>query len=72
MNEQTAMRTDYVIESFTKAELSKIKQRVLGYGKFKAAANQIGIPETTLRAVIQRGYGTPETIAKIREYLSAG
>lgn len=68
MNEQTT-RADYVIEKFTRAELTKLKQRVLGYGKFKATANQIEIPETTLRSVIQRGYGTPETIAKIREYL---
>lgn len=68
MTEKTLTK-DYVIESFTRAELNKIKKMVLGYGKFKQTANQIGIEEVTLRSVINRGYGRPETLEKIRKVL---
>jgi hypothetical protein len=61
--------TEFVTESFTDMELTMLKQMVLGYGKFKKTALRIGIKETTLRSVIQRGYGRPETIAKIRTAL---
>jgi hypothetical protein len=68
----TIRNTGYVTESLSKGELSKLKQMVLGYGKFQQTATFIGIPETTLRTVIQRGYGKPETITKIRAALRLG
>lgn len=59
----------YVIESLTKHEINKIKKMVLGYGKFKRTAEAAGMPATTLRDIIHKGYGTPHNIQKIRSNL---
>ena len=70
----TMITTDnlgYMVEYLTKQELTKIKKMVLGYGKFRTTAVKAGIPESTLRYIINTGYGMPVNIQKIRENLLA-
>lgn len=71
MSNATIPETGYVIESLTSGEMKKLKSMVLGYGRFKKTAKTIDIPETTLRSVINKGYGYPETISKIRTALQS-
>lgn len=60
------METGYIIERITTKEKSKLRELTLGYGKLRAAANRADIHENTLRNVIQKGFGEPDTINKIR------
>lgn len=53
-------------EKLTASELTRLKKRILGYGNFRRTAIELGTPEKTLRDVLNRGYGSPETISKIR------
>jgi hypothetical protein len=57
------------LEHLTKAELSKLKRMVLGYGNFTKTAERAELPKPTLRDVILRGYGMSETIRKVRAVL---
>lgn len=59
----------YKIEYLTKSELSRIKKMVLGYGNFRKTANKAGLVEITFRTILDKGYGTPENIQKIKENL---
>lgn len=60
------MSEGYVIEHFTRSELTKLKKMVLGYGKFKKTAEAVDMPEITFRGILNKGYGKPENIEKIR------
>jgi hypothetical protein len=59
----------YEVEPLTRQELNKLRRIVLGYGNFQKFSDTAEIPNRTLREVINRGYGKPETIQKIRESL---
>jgi hypothetical protein len=59
------------VEHLTSAELTKLKKAVLGYGNFTKTAEKAELPKPTLRDVILRGYGMPETIEKVRSVLAA-
>jgi hypothetical protein len=54
-------------EYLTRGEINNLKKQVLGYGKFKRMALRLEMPVTTLRDVINKGYGEPDTIVKIRK-----
>jgi hypothetical protein len=67
---QTETKTEgYVIENLERSEITKIKKMVLGYGKFKKTADLIGMPVTTLRDILHKGYATPDNVHKIRTAL---
>jgi hypothetical protein len=53
-------------EELTASEKRKLKKMVTGYTNFKKTALEAGIHVETLRGVINRGYGAPDTVAKIR------
>lgn len=63
------METGYIIERITPKEKAQLRRLVLGYGKLRSAASKAEIHENTLRNVIQKGYGEPDTVKKIRESL---
>ena len=69
MNTSPAQTKGYSIENLTRPEIARIKRMVLGYGKFKQTAEKTGLSITTFRDIINKGYGVPENIAKIRESL---
>lgn len=66
MKQDTA---DRITERLTSSELSKIKKMILGYGNFKKTVIKSGLPLTTLRDIINKGYGYPENIELIRRNL---
>jgi hypothetical protein len=57
----------YTIEHLTKSERARLKKMVLGYGNFNKTANRSGLHINTFRNIIDKGYGVPESIQKIRE-----
>jgi hypothetical protein len=63
-------KNKFTVERLTDAELKKLKKAVLGYGNFSRQAEKAELPKPTLRDVILRGHGKPETIAKVRNLLS--
>lgn len=69
MSNETITQSGYVVEKLSPAEKRKLKKIVLGYGNFTATADKAGIHRETLRGIIDRGYGQPETIEKIRKVL---
>lgn len=69
MSNETIAQSGYRVEKLRRTELNKLKKIVLGYGKFTATADKAGIHRETLRGIIDRGYGYPETIEKIRKVL---
>lgn len=71
MSNETITQTGYMIEKLNPSELRKLKKMVLGYGNFTATANKIGIHRETLRGIIDRGHGQPDSIEKIRTVLQA-
>lgn len=54
------------IERLTRGEVNNLKRQVLGYGNFKRLAMKLEMPTTTLRDVLNKEYGEPATIEKIR------
>jgi hypothetical protein len=68
----STMETGYIIERITTKEKSKLRELTLGYGKLRAAAFRAELHENTLRNVIQKGFGEPDTINKIRVNLLQG
>lgn len=57
----------YVIEHLTRPELTRLKKMVLGYGNFKKVASTIpDMHPNTFRNILDKGYGIPENIEKIR------
>lgn len=69
-NIQTDMESQvkrYETEALTKQELKRLKSMTTGYGNFQKVSDQAEMPVVTLRSIVQRGYGKPETIKKIRE-----
>lgn len=56
----------YVIEHLTRQEIARLKKMALGYGKFKRTAAQSGLHVNTFRTILDRGYGIPENVEKIR------
>jgi len=58
-------------EYLTRAEINNLKKQVLGYGNFKRTALRLEMPATTLRDVLNKEYGEPVTIEKIRKAFNA-
>lgn len=59
------------MEALTPLEIKRLNKMVLGYRNFKSTAVNAGLHVETLRGVIQRGYGLPETIQKIRSVIDS-
>ena len=56
--------------TLTKQELTKLRNMVAGYGNFKKTAALLPeIYDRTLKNVIDKGWGSPDTIEAIRETL---
>jgi hypothetical protein len=66
MEQQTA---DRITEHLSKTELNRIRKMTLGYGMFKKTAGKTGLPLATFRDIMNKGYGYPENIQRIRESL---
>lgn len=65
---ESTITSGYQIEHLTKQELGKLKKMVLGYGNFKKISARIeGMHPNTFRNILDKGYGTPENVQKIRE-----
>lgn len=62
--------TGFVIEELTKDELNRLKKITLGYGMLRKFSRELGMHENTLRGVMLRGSGKPETVRIIREKLN--
>lgn len=58
-------------ESLTRAEWKSLKGYRKGFETEVACAISIGIDRTVLNAVLLKGSGSPETIQKIREKITA-
>lgn len=69
---KSTKKTGYVIEKLSEDELAQLKQMVLGYGNFTKTAKVAKLPNPTLRDVILRGHGEPQTIKKVRRVLQIG
>lgn len=67
MNQQIA--TGRPTKHLTEEQLTHLKAIVLGYGNFRKASIEGDIPEPTLRIVMLRGYGEPESVDKILKLL---
>lgn len=61
----------FIIEELTPDEVSKLKQITTGYGMIRRFSRELGMHENTLRGVMLRGSGKPETIKLIRKKLKA-
>lgn len=61
----------FVIEELTRLEISRLKKATSGYGRIRGFSRELGIHENTLRGVILRGSGKPDTIKIIREKLNS-
>lgn len=61
-----ASKNKFIVEQLTDSELRKLKRAVTGYGKFTQTAEKAGLHPNTLKGVILRGHGVPETIEKVR------
>lgn len=59
----------YVVEHLTKSEKARLKRMVLGYGNFRKAAIKSEVHINTLRNILDKGYGFPDTIQKVRQNL---
>lgn len=57
----------YETEALTKQESNRLRKMVLGYGNFQKVSELADMPNRTLREVLNRGYGKPETIKKLRD-----
>jgi signal recognition particle GTPase len=57
----------YRIEHLTKHEINKLSKMILGYGNFKRIASGSGMHPNTFRNILDKGYGTPDNIQKIRQ-----
>lgn len=71
MTKNTKKTRGYIIEKLSEEEIALLKLMVLGYGNFTKTAEKARLPKPTLRDVIFRGHGEPDTIKKIRKVLSA-
>ena len=71
MSNAKSSSTSFTIEKLTASELRRLNKMVLGYGNFKTTAFNAGLHVETLRGILQRGYGAPESIAKIRTSILA-
>lgn len=71
MNMETEVKR-YETEALTKQELKRLKTMTTGYGNFQRVSDKAEMPVVTLRSIVQRGYGKPETIKKIRESILMG
>jgi lambda repressor-like predicted transcriptional regulator len=61
----------FVIEKLTRDEVAKLKKVTTGYGKIRGFSREVGIHENTLRDVLLKGSGRPETIRLVRDKLPA-
>lgn len=68
---ETAIKR-YEIEALTRQESNKLRKMVSGYGNFQKVSDIAEMSNRTLREVLNRGYGKPETIKKLREKLLIG
>jgi lambda repressor-like predicted transcriptional regulator len=55
----------------TRDEVAKLKKVTTGYGKIRGFSREVGIHENTLRDVLLKGSGRPETIRLVRDKLPA-
>lgn len=69
MNTTSNQKEGYVIVSLSGQELFKLKKMILGYGNFRKTLDKVGLPESTFRSILSKGYGTPKTIGQIKERL---
>jgi hypothetical protein len=58
-------------EKLTKEEIASLKKYVRTFSTVVDASEKIGIHRNVLDMVLFRGSGSPETVSKIRESLSA-
>ncbi len=61
----------FTVKKLTVKELMKLQKATQGYGKIRGFSREVGIHENTLRMVLLKGSGKPETISLIREKLTA-
>jgi hypothetical protein len=61
----------FTIEQLTDTEKKQLQKATQGYGKIRGFSREAGIHENTLRMVLLKGSGKPETIKVIREKLTA-
>lgn len=66
---QTKKVTEYIIEFLTEEEASELRRLITGYGQFKKTAIAMDIPMPTLRDMVNKKYGKPVTVKKIRKKL---
>jgi len=71
-NVNTKVETQpFTVEELTDTEKKKLKTVTQGYGRIRGFSREVGIHENTLRMVLLKGSGRPETIQMIRQKLSA-
>lgn len=68
---KSAKQAGYIIEKLTDKERKALSEKTIGYGAFRAFARIVDIHENTLRAIMWKGSGKPETIKKVRKALAA-
>jgi hypothetical protein len=60
----------FVIEKLTRDEVAKLKKATTGYGRLRGFSREVGIHENSLRYILLKGSGRPDTIELIREKLA--
>lgn len=61
----------FVVEHLTSKEMDQLKSKTTGYGRIRGFSREVGIHENTLRWILLKGSGKPDTIQLIRQKLSA-
>lgn len=61
----------FVIVTLSAKEYQKLKTVTIGYGKLRAFARKVELHENTIRDILNKGTGKPETISKVRAGLAA-
>ena len=56
----------YERAELTKQEINRLRKMVLGYGNLQRVADRLGMHRNTVRLILDKGYGKPETIETIR------
>jgi hypothetical protein len=54
-----------------KDELQLLRERVNGYGWLSDSARKVGLHTNTIKGIIRRGYGRPDSVNRIRNILLA-
>jgi len=59
-----------IFEVLTDSELRQLEDRVAGYGWLSDTARRAEVHVNTIKKILMKGYGYPETIKKIRNILT--